>query len=137
VQRHRDAAAGRGGNDDPGGLRNAHDSADVHLGENPFDGDDVRLVQVKPLIDGVGYDQQALIKRQFRGRTHHSDGDHGGPPVPLDVYYTDAATGKARIDSQYAKSQVRAFLFVIKIGCCHAYSASRAACTSSLKSALL
>src|SRR6478735_9748351 len=121
VQRHGDSPARGGGNHHAGGLGNAHHRADVELGEDAFDGEDLRLVLVQPLIDRGGDDQQALVQAFLRGGADDAEGHHGGAAVLFDVHDADPAAGEARIDAEDAKG----------------HSASSAACTSSLRSALL
>ncbi|GAA2867335.1 hypothetical protein GCM10010523_29250 [Paenarthrobacter ilicis] len=67
-------------------------------------------MKIEPFINCLGNDQQSLVQCEFRRGADDSHGNHGGTSVPFNVHYADPATGKARINSQYAKSQFRAFL---------------------------
>lgn len=93
------AAPGRCHHDNPGYLRHTHDSAEVRLGKNTFNGQNVRLKRIQPLVNRFRDDQQPGVKGEFMRAAHHPDPCEGGRAVGGHVHHADAAPGQAGVNA--------------------------------------
>ena len=101
VQRDRQPAPRRRGDNDAADLGDAHHGADVVLAEDPLDGDRVRLGGVQHRLDCRLDGHQPLRQGRIRGCLGHGHLDQRQRTPGGTVDHTEAAPGQTWVDAEH------------------------------------